>query len=195
MTEQAQPIPAMPLPKQLTPDEAEAKRLADMPTAQLLVDLSDSITKGTAFFGHGELLNRMVAGRLTEAKLKAAEAKGYQVSWDAMLKDYKAGTYFGQQGLDFLSFLMVTEKEVDEDLAKWNKMDAAATALGLRSDPTFCDAESFAYSRVKLAHPYRRFYLTKTNGLRFDLHMGGRINLKTLRTSFNAAAKRHGWKS
>lgn len=176
-------------------EEAEAKRLADMKTVDLLAELTSCIIKGTPFFGHQEILNRLQSGRLSEAKYNQAEAAGYKGTWAGMLKDYKAGTYFGQQGLDFLSFLMVTEAEVKEDLDKWDKLNAAASALNLRADPTFCDAESFAYCCVKLAHPYRRFYLTKTNGLRHDLNLGGRMNLKTLRDSFNAHAKRHGWKT
>lgn len=181
------------IPAALTPDQAEAARLAKLPTPELLAGLTASISNGTPFFGHQEILNRLVSGRMTDAKHRAAEAAGYTQLWADMLDSYKDNKYFGQQGMDFLSWLMTTEVEVAEDLKRWLKMDAAATALGKRDDPTFLNAEGFAYSRVLLAHAFRRPFLSKGNGLRFDMTIGGRINLKTLRTSFNAATKRYGW--
>lgn len=160
----------------------------------LLAEVTDSIRAHRPCEAWTEVLKRVMAKKMTLDQFNAAQREGFKDALPEMLEAYHAGYYFGHQGLDFLSFLMVSKAEVAADVERWNNLRAAAEAMGSTDDPTYQDAMAFARSRIEPSYEARRVYLTpdgKTT--RYDMKGDLRAAFDTRRDAFNAATEAHGW--
>ena len=162
---------------------------------QLLAEVTDSIKTYRACESWTEVLRRVLARKMTQDQFAAAQLDGYRVALPEMLQAYSGGYYFGHQGLDFLSFLMVSKAEVAEDVERWNNLRAAAEAMGATDDQTYQDAARFARSRIEPSYEARRVYLSpdgKTT--RYDMKGDLRAAFDARRDAFNAATEANGWR-
>lgn len=164
-------------------------------TAELLNEVTASIREHRQCEAWTEVLKRIMAKKMTLDQFNAAQRAGFKDALPEMLEAYRAGYYFGHQGIDFLSFLMATKDEIAKDVERWNNLRAAAEAMGATDDAAYQDALDFARSRVEPSYDARRVYLSPDGrSTRYEMKGELRAAFDRRRDDFNAATEAHGWR-
>ena len=146
------------------------------------------------FEGHIEIARRILSKKMSGVDFTAAQRAGFKEVLPLMLETYGKGYYFGCQGLDFLSCLMLTKVEVERDQRRWSNLQGAALALGKDREKELEDVTAFAASRVMLPYATRRLYLTMKDEIRADMSAGQRKSFESNRDAFAEATKKWGWR-
>lgn len=162
--------------------------------AELLEEVEAAAREQRLQQGVTALVGRIFAGKLTQEQVDAAQRKGYASVLPEMLEAFRQGYYFGQQGHDFLSHLMATEAEVEEDQKRWAHLKGAAEAMGSLGDPTFREAADFARSRVEPTFAQRRAFLNPDGKSLRTMDAKYKEAFTKRRDDFNSATTRWGWK-
>ena len=162
---------------------------------ELLDEVKQSIVEARDCHSFSEAFKRIGAKRMKHTDFAEAQRAGYEAAWPSMVEAYRANYLFGHQGLDFLSFLMVSKTEVEQDQHTWSNVRAAAEAVGKTADHTYMDMAAFAASRILPTYEARRCYLdAQGNGVRSNLTKEGRAMFEKRRDDYQAATLKHGWK-
>lgn len=167
-------------------------KMKDLKTAELLAILTNSIVADTEFFGYQELLERIGAGRLTDAQVVAASRAGYQQAFPLLMEPWAEGKLFGCQGLDFVSCMMLTEEEVRQDFQTWTRVGTASSVLNLGGE--FDHIRQFADTRIVIPFKHRRAFFDGPNlKPASSLPTSHRRAWLKFRSEFIAANQRWGW--
>lgn len=163
---------------------------------ELLAEVTACIIEQREFNGFSQVLRRVQAKQLSNEAFTEAQRKGFEVIFPQMMEAYRAGYYFGCQGLDFLSCLLLTRAEVEKDRSRWSEMLGAAEALGLAQAPEFQEPKAFTESRVLMPYEERRQFVTAKNELKAaaSLSEATRKGFERKRDAFLTAAMKYNWK-
>lgn len=120
--------------------------------------------------------------------------------WPKLVVEWRRGSLFGSQGLDFLSYLMQTEEEVEADQRAWGEVRGCIEALDLKAGSPEArklveELEAFSRSRVAAFYQERRAWLNgKGTGLKVMTEQQQKA-YTAKREAYMAEAKRWGWRS
>ena len=172
--------------------------MIDFKTAEnheILNELEASIRDFRPFLGLTECMKRVSLGTMPLEEFKGPQILGKQDIYPQMIASFKNGEYFGQQGLDFLSCLMLKAGEVKLDEHRWNELEGAAKILELESDPDYLEVKAFAESHVTHPYSYRARFI-RDGGLCPAEGMDNKTRdaFEIMRDEFQTVTEKWGWK-
>lgn len=170
--------------------------LEALSTQEFLNECTRRIVEGEEAPSVLDTLKRISSGRMTERQFAEAQRKGFAIIYPQAIEAFKKGYYFGCQGLDFLSCLMLSEEQVHRDQQRWSQLLGAAQALGEEGVPPFPEIKEFAESRVLPKYEDRRVYINGDKSLKKagELTAALRQGYIRRREAFLTAALKWGWK-
>jgi hypothetical protein len=167
---------------------------SELTNEELLVKKSDAVKSGEDFKGYSEIQKRLLSGKMTLGEFNDSGRRDAEELYPKIVELFSTGDYFGCQGLDFLSHLLLTKEEIEKDQQRWHEFYDCAQAIHKLQDRSFLEIQAFFETRVEASFESRTAFLNSTKtGLKTDMSKEGQRGFFAHRKSFENESMRWGW--